>query len=163
MTPSNTSSIDPVLNTLTVVTGDDAAWLPYPDGPRSYSVDPTIGEELKLEFCSPAQLMAVMDLMKKSGINIDNLVVHDSADNWKYPPFKFLAYLRDTGPKVYSLKGTIVTKDGTSTVIDINVGSFVNMQRIKGTNNPAGVEVGGDVISVYFVNPNFPWLIWSKE
>jgi hypothetical protein len=146
--------MDPALNTLTVVTADDAAWLPYPGSPRNYNIDPTIAEALKLEFCSPAQLMAVMDLMKVSGINIDNLAVHDSADNWNYPPYKFLAYLRDNGPKVYSLKGNIVT--------DINVGAFINMQRIKGLNNPAGVEVGGDVISVYFVNPNFPWLIWSK-
>ena len=159
MTPT---SINPVLDTLTVVTADDAAWLPYPDGPRDYKVDPTIADALKLEFCSPDQLMAVMDLMKKSGINIDGLSVHDSADNWKYYPYKFLAYLHDNGPKLYSLKGTIITKEGISTVIDINVGAFINMQRIKGMSNPMGVEVGGDVISVYFVNPNFPWLIWSK-
>ena len=163
MTPTGTTtSIDPVLNTLTVVTADDAAWLPFPNTPRNIEIDPTISEGLKLEFCSPAQLVAVMQVMKSSGINIDGLAVHDSADNWKYPPYKFLAYLRDNGPRVYSLKGTIITKEGISTGIDINVGSFINEQRIKGLNNPMGVDTGGDTISVYFVNPNFPWLIWSK-
>ena len=160
---SSTGSINPVLNTLTVVTDDDAAWVAYKDGPRDYRVDPKIADALKLEFSSPEQLMALMDVMRTSGINIDRLEVKDSKSNWDYYPYKYLTYLRDSGPKLYSLKGFITTKDGRETYIDINVGSFINMQRINRTNNPGGVETGGDKVSVYFVNPHFPWLIWSKE
>lgn len=155
--------INSVLDTITVVTQNDATWLGFPDTPSGYTVDATLGDELKLEFSSLDQLEALMELMKQSGMNISELNVHDSIDNWNYPPIKRLIYLRKDGPKLYSLKGNVTTKDGRQTYIDINVGFFINVKRImqKGITQPVPDDFG-DQVGVYFINPTFPQLVWTK-
>lgn len=154
-----------VLNETTQVTQDDATWLGFQEAPAGYTVDPTLGDELKLEFSSLDQLTALMQLMKECGMNIDGLNVHDSIDNWSYPPMKRLVYTRNDGPKLYSLKGTVTTKSGRETYVDVNVGHFINVKRIlqKGTNQPLGGDDFGDQVDIYFINPNFPMLVWTKE
>lgn len=159
--------IDTSLNVATVVTQNDATWLPYPGVTL---LDVTLGAELKQEFASPTQLAALLQQMTASGIDISQLQVVDSANNWDYPSFKKIVYLRSNGPKLYSLKGTITVNAGTLaglvTYIDINVGSFINQQRLLGQGNPLGLNLAaypgcGDTVSVFMVNPFFPWLYWG--
>ena len=146
--------IDPVLNTATVVTQDDATWIPLSSIPIP---DVTVAPALQEEFSTMAQVAALLKLMGACGIDVSQLKLSESSNNWDYPPFKKLIYLRTDGPQLYTLTGPVVTKDGTATVLSINVGAFINKQRLKGLNQPPGVEVG-DVVSVLMVNPNFPWL-----
>ncbi len=56
----------------------------------------------------------------------------------------------------------MITKDGVQTELSINVGAFINKQRLKGLNQPPGIDTG-DYIAIKMVNPFFPWLYWAKE
>lgn len=154
--------INPILNQITAVDNNDAAWTPDPNS--TIPVEPDLGAELKLEFSTPDAVAACMQLMKASGINIDELVVHDSIDNWNYPGFKKLTYLREDGPRLFSFKGKVTTRDGIETPIDVNVGFFINVKRVmqKGITQPVPDDFG-DNIGVYFINPNFPVLVWTKQ
>lgn len=150
--------IDPVLNTATVVTQDDATWIPLG---AIQIPDVTIAPALQEEFSSFAQVAALLKLMSDCGIDVSNLKVSESSNNWNYPPIKRLVYLHDSGPKLYTLSGNITTPDGAVTMIWINVGAFINKQRLKGLNQPPNIETG-DFVRVLMVNPFFPWLYWSK-
>ncbi len=152
--------IDPMLDTATVVTQDDATWIPLSTIPIP---DVTIAPALQEEFSTMAQVAALISLMAQCGIDPSQLKLTESSGNWNYPPFKKLIYLRTDGPKLYTLSGPVtVARDDINTELSINVGAFINKQRLKGLNQPPGVDMG-DYIAVKMVNQFFPWLYWVKE
>lgn len=157
MTPTN--PIDPVLSTKTVVSQNDATWIPL--GPTPLS-DVTIEPAFAEEFSTRAQVAALLTRMQECGFDVSQLQLGESSDNWNYPPIKKIIYLTTTGPKLFTLKGQITLKDdGTVTYIDINVGAFINKQHIDGVDQPPAKE-NGDFIRLLMVNPFFPWLYWSN-
>lgn len=156
--------IDPVLDTPTVVTKRDAMFVGYPDGVSGYVTD-EVGEETKMEFSSPAQRDAVIALIAAAGFNTSGLRVTVTA-NFRYPPgFESLIYLREDGPKIFGIEGELVTADGFVVPIVMNIGWFINNDRLKSaTNGIRGkTDDKGDNFGIWLETPTMPHPVWTKQ
>lgn len=156
--------MDPVLNTLTVVNKEDAMFVAFPDTPAGYMLTQEINEKMKELFASPAQVDAIKSQMDADGWDTSKLELVDSSTNYNFSPRgQKLVRQKLDGPWMYSFSGPVVLPNGRETVINLQIGQFINTRRIKRTNNPLGVPDFGDHIGVHFSNPNMPIVVWTDK
>jgi hypothetical protein len=156
-----------VVDIATVVNEDDAMWGVFANTPQSYidKLDTKISDSFKQEFSDLVQVREVLARLQANGYDISKVEIRDDGPSYSFPPFRYLAYLRANGPKLYTLAGT-VAGNGVDTPILQSAGYFINNTRLiaKGQFNsqPQGVEFGDKVGVAFFDNnPGRPALVWT--
>jgi hypothetical protein len=158
-----------VVDVATVVTDDDVMWGVFDNTPQSYidKLNTSVGDSFKQEFSDLAQVSEVVSRLKANGYDVSRVLVDDDGPSYSFPPLRRLVYLRANGPKLYTLRGTVIMPDSTVTPINQGVGYFINNTRLiaKGqfASQPFGVEFGDKVgVSFFDGNVNRPTLVWTK-